>query len=198
MEFLGYNATYLFIVLSCIVVWCFLAYNGNLSKLRDLRRENSDLIHNLVYYKDRATYFNSHLKESSANLERALEHNTRLVSEKHELMLELSTLRTILDSEDCLEELVTKVVLWADDRKLITNSNPVAQFNKLLEEVGELEENLNKGKSPIDDIGDCMVVLTIIAAQTGLTLRECLAYAYDEIKDRKGYMNSEGIFIKET
>ena len=29
------------------------------------------------------------------------------------------------------------------------------------------------------------------------TLEECLAFAYNEIKDRKGYMNSEGIFIKE-
>jgi hypothetical protein len=29
------------------------------------------------------------------------------------------------------------------------------------------------------------------------TLEECLAQAYDDIKDRKGYMNELGVFIKE-
>jgi hypothetical protein len=29
------------------------------------------------------------------------------------------------------------------------------------------------------------------------TLEQCLAQAYDEIKDRKGYINELGIFIKE-
>jgi len=31
-----------------------------------------------------------------------------------------------------------------------------------------------------------------------LDLVECLKGAYDEIKHRKGYLNSDGIFVKES
>jgi hypothetical protein len=41
------------------------------------------------------------------------------------------------------------------------------------------------------------VVLNTIALMNNTTLEECLALAYDDIKDRKGYMNELGIFIKE-
>ena len=34
-------------------------------------------------------------------------------------------------------------------------------------------------------IGDCVVVLTILAAQNGLQIEDCIAQAYDEIKDRR-------------
>ena len=62
----------------------------------------------------------------------------------------------------------------------------------------------NKGKiksasddTPIDDIGDCMVVLAIIAEQHGLTISNCLEHAYNDIKDRKGKM-IDGVFVKES
>jgi len=31
-----------------------------------------------------------------------------------------------------------------------------------------------------------------------VTLTECLEHAYEQIKDRKGYLNAEGIFVKES
>ena len=68
---------------------------------------------------------------------------------------------------------------------------------KLIQEVGELSDSLCKGNSPVDDIGDCMVVLTIIAEQSGLTIEECLTHAYSDIKDRKGKM-IDGVFVKES
>ena len=49
----------------------------------------------------------------------------------------------------------------------------------------------------LDDIGDCLVVLNTLAIMHDTSLEECMAVAYDDIKDRKGHMNSEGIFIKE-
>ena len=37
-----------------------------------------------------------------------------------------------------------------------------------------------------DGIGDTVVTLIILAQQHDMTLQECLQYAYDEIKGRKG------------
>jgi len=47
-----------------------------------------------------------------------------------------------------------------------------------------------------DSIGDCVVVLTILAAQNGLQIEDCITQAYDEIKERKGVMK-DGVFVKE-
>lgn len=90
-----------------------------------------------------------------------------------------------------------KVVQWATDRGIMAHSNAVTQFAKLVSEVGELADNVAKGRDVKDDIGDCMVVLAIIAAFNNTTLNECARTAWDDIKDRKGYLNEEGIFIKE-
>ncbi len=95
------------------------------------------------------------------------------------------------------EQNFNNVINWANDRNLIKGSNPKDQCLKLIQEVGELSDSLCKGNSPIDDIGDCMVVLTIIAEQSGLTIEECLSHAYNDIKDRKGKM-VDGVFIKES
>jgi hypothetical protein len=48
----------------------------------------------------------------------------------------------------------------------------------------------------VDAIGDCAVVLTILAAQSQTTLEACIDRAYHEIKDRKGRM-VDGIFVRE-
>lgn len=95
-----------------------------------------------------------------------------------------------------MDKLVKKVEQWADDRNLISGSNAKAQCLKLMSEVGELADNLNKGRDCIDDIGDCFVVLIIIANQLGMTPQQCLNHAYNDIKDRKGKM-IDGVFIKE-
>jgi hypothetical protein len=90
-----------------------------------------------------------------------------------------------------------KVLMWAAERGIMQNSNAVTQFAKLVSEVGELADNVAKGRDVRDDIGDCMVVLAIIAGFNGTTLNECATMAWNDIKDRKGFLNSEGIFIKE-
>tara|TARA_R100000541_G_C1851108_1_gene77620 strand:+ start:231 stop:548 length:318 start_codon:yes stop_codon:yes gene_type:complete len=86
---------------------------------------------------------------------------------------------------------------WSRDRKIIQNGNKLAQGLKLVSEVGELSDNLAKGRDIKDDIGDCMVVLNNLALMSGTTLEECAAVAWGDIKDRKGYMNEHGVFIKE-
>ena len=95
-----------------------------------------------------------------------------------------------------MEELVKKVAQWHHDRNLIKGATDKDQFCKLIQEAGELSDNICKGKDMSDDIGDMIVVLINIAERNNLTLNECLEKAWDDIKDRKGKM-VDGIFIKE-
>ena len=96
-----------------------------------------------------------------------------------------------------VEELDVKIRQWHYDRNLIDGATDKDQVCKLIQEVGELSDNVCKGKDITDDIGDCIVVLTNIMERHGLTLQECMQCAYDDIKDRKGKM-VDGIFIKEV
>ncbi len=88
---------------------------------------------------------------------------------------------------------------WAAARNLIQGSTPGKQFGKLEEEVAELAEAIAKDDTNefIDAIGDCIVVLTIMAAQKGVNVEDCIDAAWEEIKDRKGKM-VDGIFVKEA
>jgi len=87
---------------------------------------------------------------------------------------------------------------WANDRGLYDGGDPKTQALKLAEEVGETCRAILKQDEPeiIDGIGDCVVVLTNLAELTGTPIEECIARAYDEIKDRKGKMNN-GTFKKD-
>lgn len=99
-----------------------------------------------------------------------------------------------------LIELETKTTEWADERGIIKNGKPTTQALKLVEELGELAAAILRGKLPEakDGIGDCCVVLNNVAQQLGSSVTECWNLAYEEIKDRKGYLTPEGNFIKES
>ena len=85
---------------------------------------------------------------------------------------------------------------WHRDRNLIDGSTDKDQYMKLMQEAGELSDSLCKGKDIRDDVGDMMVVLINIMVRNNLTMQECLAAAYNDIKDRKGKM-IDGVFVKE-
>ena len=85
---------------------------------------------------------------------------------------------------------------WHRDRNLIDGSTDKDQYMKLIQEAGALSDSLCKGKDIKDDIGDIMVVLINIMVRNNLTMQECLAVAYEDIKDRKGKM-IDGVFVKE-
>ena len=95
-----------------------------------------------------------------------------------------------------MQDYVEKIIQWHHDRNLIDGSTDKDQFCKLIQEAGELSDNICKGKNVADDIGDMVVVLLNIAERNNLSLEECLSRAWDDIKDRKGKM-VDGIFIKE-
>ena len=50
----------------------------------------------------------------------------------------------------------------------------------------------------MDAYGDVLVTLIIGSHLAGMSMVDCLQSAYDVIKDRKGYLNTAGVFIKET
>lgn len=87
---------------------------------------------------------------------------------------------------------------WAEERNLHT-ADPNKQILKLGEEFGELCEGMAKSssKQTLDSIGDMYVVLTVLSLQLNVDIEECIAMAYNEIKDRKGKMIN-GVFVKES
>ena len=88
---------------------------------------------------------------------------------------------------------------WLEDRQITSNSTSQAQFIKTVEETGELAAGLARNdKEMIEDaIGDIIVTLIAVATLEGSNIERCMRLAYNEIKDRKGYLNEDGIFIKE-
>ena len=122
------------------------------------------------------------------------------------------------------KELELDVIRWAEARKIIPNSTPIAQVRKTLEEVGELLEaaaglrtisriiindpdiefisSIGFVQAELraefkDGVGDVLVTLINACALADVDLTECLAEAYDEIKDRKGTLLPSGIFQKD-
>lgn len=121
-------------------------------------------------------------------------------------------------------DLELKIVQWAEARSIVQNSHIQAQARKTLEEAGELQEaaaNLRMLKSFLEDhpdvairpqfvellekceeaykdaIGDIAVTLIVGCATADVSFVECLAGAYNEIKDRKGKLLANGVFQKE-
>lgn len=95
-----------------------------------------------------------------------------------------------------LIECTNDIKQWHRDRNLIDGATDKDQLAKLIQEMGELSDNICKGKDVADDIGDMIVVLINIAERNNLSLTECVSHAYNDIKDRKGKM-IDGIFVKE-
>lgn len=95
-----------------------------------------------------------------------------------------------------LEAAVTE---WAEARQIIPNAKPHVQLMKTGSELGELFDAEIKGDIPgiVDGVGDVLVTLVIYCKLRGLCLTACLASAYEEIKDRKGVLLPNGVFVKE-
>lgn len=91
------------------------------------------------------------------------------------------------------------VLRWAGDRGILLNGKIETQGLKLASEAGEVCDAIAKGDADNLrlEIGDCAVLLTIIAELAGLDYQSCCEAAWEKIKDRKGYLNSSGVFVKE-
>ncbi|HCX2444339.1 TPA: MazG-like family protein [Staphylococcus aureus] len=97
-----------------------------------------------------------------------------------------------------MKNLIHKVEEWSIEKNLHL-AKPDRQALKFFEKAGEIAAALSRSDKEAlkDGIGDTVVTLIILAQQQGWTLEECLQYAYDEIKNRKG-KTINGTFVKET
>tara|TARA_R110000772_G_scaffold255948_1_gene372296 strand:- start:97 stop:408 length:312 start_codon:yes stop_codon:yes gene_type:complete len=89
---------------------------------------------------------------------------------------------------------------WGTSKGIIgTNGTGTekAQTMKLIEEVEELVEANFKDDhdEKIDAIGDCTVVLILLADIIGVSFEDCLESAYQVISKRSGSM-VDGTFVK--
>jgi len=120
-----------------------------------------------------------------------------------------------------LVDLTIKIGEWGSDRKILQNSTALAQSRKTIEEVHEMieaaarleqfesmyrvngamvsisvQDELKEGLK--DAIGDVFVTLVMAAHCSDLSVTDCVAQAYNEIKGRKGYLREDGVFVKEA
>ena len=87
---------------------------------------------------------------------------------------------------------------WAANKGIYANGDPKTQYIKLQEEAGELAKAILKNDDDefIDTIGDCVVVLTNLAALKGHKIENCINSAYSVIAKRTGKMIN-GTFVKD-
>lgn len=93
-----------------------------------------------------------------------------------------------------------QVMQWAQARGIYENGTALGQASKTVEEACELLIAIAKNdKAEIADaIGDVMVTLVNVGVLTDLDVRQCFYNAYKVIEHRKGYLNKDGVFVKEA
>ena len=95
-----------------------------------------------------------------------------------------------------LDELVNLIIEWAEERGI---DNPILQYAKVNEEVGEIAHELTRDRKNsmelVDALGDSFVTLIILTSILG-DVKGVIASAYSVIKDRKG-KTVDGTFIKD-
>lgn len=98
------------------------------------------------------------------------------------------------------DELHIRVIQWSRDRQIVPNSTATAQYLKAASEMGELADALAKKDidATADAVGDVLVCLINFCELSGLDIVKCLEGAYNEIKDRKGFLMPNGVFVKEA
>jgi len=74
-----------------------------------------------------------------------------------------------------LDEYVKLIKSWARSRGILNNS-VMDQYRKLVEEVEELGEALERGdfEEIVDGIGDVFVVLVVLSSLLGVELQDCV------------------------
>ena len=91
-----------------------------------------------------------------------------------------------------------KIIQWSEQRRIIPNSTPEIQLLKAMSEMGELADaTIKNDREAIEDaVGDVMVCLVNYCALQDLNLVDCMEVAYDQIKNRKGTLLPNGLFVK--
>ena len=95
------------------------------------------------------------------------------------------------------DALIDSVIEWGRDKKI---SDPVMQYAKVNEEIGEIAHELTRSRlyssEMMDALGDTLVTIIILADILHFDIRDCLEEAYSVIKDRHG-KTIKGSFVKD-
>ena len=113
------------------------------------------------------------------------------------------------NEDQVFEILREKVLDWAKDKELLHDKNAEKQFLKFMEEVFEFRDEwllfvheynkcsygeANNNPEVVElrgnmklEMGDIFVTLIILCDQLNMDPVDCLARAYEKIKDRKGF-----------
>lgn len=96
-------------------------------------------------------------------------------------------------------EIELKVLRWAEARRIIPHATPASQLLKAVSEMGELcDAEGKRDRAAIEDaVGDVLVCLINYCALRDIDMTNCLASAYEQIKDRKGMLMPDGTFVKD-
>lgn len=99
-------------------------------------------------------------------------------------------------------QLIEDVRAWGRAKGIIgenSSGSERGQLAKLVEEANELSDAIftNDHYQKIDAIGDCAVVLILLADIIDMRFEDCLDAAYQVIKQRTGRM-VDGQFIKDN
>ena len=98
-----------------------------------------------------------------------------------------------------MNTLSMNILDWGLKRGIVQNGQPLGQAVKMFEEATEVLDALSSGSKQdlIDAIGDVYVTLVMLAGTSGLSIEECVEHAWNQIKDRRGYLREDGIFVKD-
>jgi NTP pyrophosphatase (non-canonical NTP hydrolase) len=98
-----------------------------------------------------------------------------------------------------MENTFENIRKWGEAKGLLPKEHTYKQLAKATEEIGEVASAIIKNV-PEDiklEIGDVVVTMTILAAQHGYKIEDCIKAAYAKIEARKG-TSTNGLFIKEA
>ena len=98
-----------------------------------------------------------------------------------------------------MENTFENIRKWGEAKGLLPKEHTYKQLAKATEEIGEVASAIikNNHQEIKLEIGDVVVTMTILAAQHGYKLEDCINSAYDKIQARKGTAQN-GMFIKEA
>ena len=98
-----------------------------------------------------------------------------------------------------LDNLEKLIVQWGEEKGILPDPDPVAQYEKTLEEVEELKDAIvySDEHEAKDAIGDIFVTLVMQSRAWNTSMSECVEQAYNQIKNRTGRM-VDGQFVKES
>ena len=97
------------------------------------------------------------------------------------------------------EEFQENVHGWSTRCGIYAHSTASAQLMKGVSEMGEIcdaeikDDDLGK----LDGVGDLLVCIINYCALANIDIGLAMDYAWNQIKDRKGYMSASGAFVKE-